>query len=62
MDHHRKDLCCGEYPDRLPYDSMNRECCRMESFDDNTSTFDVLVPWATCEERGGSIVENNELV
>ena len=40
---------------------MNRECCRMESFDDNTS-FDVLVPWATCEERGGAIVENNELV
>ena len=41
---------------------MNRECCRMESFDENTSTFDVLVPWATCEERGGAIVENNELV
>lgn len=61
-DHHRKDLCCGEYPNRLPYDSMNRECCRMDSFDDNTSGFDVLVPWATCEERGGAIVENNELV
>ena len=27
-----------------------------------TSSFDVLVPWATCEERGGSIVEDNELV
>merc|ERR1719361_2167281 len=32
-EHHAKDGCCGEYPDRLPFDSMNRECCRMTSSD-----------------------------
>lgn len=61
MEHHRKDLCCGEYPDRLPYDSMNRECCRMTTFE-HSSAFDMLVSWGTCEERGGVVVENgNEL-
>jgi len=53
-DHHSKDGCCGEYPDRMPYDSMNRECCRMTS-PGTSFFFDTLVPFAECEERGGEL-------
>lgn len=59
MDNHNaKDACCGEYPDRLPFDSGNRECCQM-SHNDGVSSFtqDKIVPAFTCEDRGGSLVE-----
>ena len=56
-DHHSKDGCCGEYPDRLPYDSMSRECCRMST---GVSFFDTLVPFGECDMRGGDLAPVEE--
>lgn len=57
-DHNAKDHCCGNYPNRLPYDSMNRECCRVTHNDGNNPfTVDQIVPFSTCEDRGGFVLE-----
>ena len=39
-EHHAKDACCGIYPNRLPFDTLSRECCR-ESAQDGDNTFSV---------------------
>jgi len=55
-DHNAKDSCCGEYPERLPFDSMKRECCQMTKNDgQNPFTQDVIVPAFSCEDRGGNL-------
>ena len=39
-EHNAKDACCGDYPDRLPFDTMSRECCR-HTVQDGASSFHV---------------------
>lgn len=57
--HNAKDGCCGEYPDRLPFDSMSRECCRTQHNDGQVQFFlDQIVPIFSCEERGGQVIED----
>ena len=42
-EHHAKDACCGIYPNRLPFDTLSRECCRKSAQDgDNTFSVDTL--------------------
>ena len=42
-EHHAKDACCGIYPNRLPFDTLSRECCRHSAQDgDTTFTVDTL--------------------
>lgn len=56
--HNAKDSCCGSYPDRLPFDSLNRECCRITHTDGQVQFFlDQIVPSFSCEERGGQVIE-----
>jgi len=56
--HNAKDNCCGVYPDRLPFDSMSRECCRFTNNDGaQVVQQDRIVPAFTCEDRGGFLVE-----
>jgi len=57
-DHNAKDACCGDYPDRLPYDSVKRECCEMPHNDGFAIfTKKQIVPLLTCEDRGGVVIE-----
>ena len=57
--HNAKDSCCGQYPNRLPYDSLNRECCRKTEFNDFGDFFEVdeIVPLNTCGDRAGEVLD-----
>jgi hypothetical protein len=60
--HNPKDACCGVYPERLPFDTQNRECCRMTQVEDNgdSFTFDKIVPGNTCSDRGGKFIDPDD--
>ncbi len=71
--HNAKDQCCGQYPgksylkiifqlnsDRLPFDSMSRECCEFtESDGDDVFFTNKIVPFGTCDARGGTLANED---
>ncbi|CBY07041.1 unnamed protein product [Oikopleura dioica] len=58
--HNAKDQCCGQYPDRLPFDSMSRECCEFtESDGDDVFFTKKIVPFGTCDARGGTLANED---
>jgi len=56
---HDKDRCCGIYPNRYPYDTFHKNCCRTKQFDHDSNQIEVfgLMPNnGMCEEAGGDVV------
>jgi len=52
-----KDKCCGLYPDRHPYDSDFRDCCRTkQSFDNEIVELFGITRRGECKEMGGEVV------
>jgi len=52
---HSKTQCCGQYPNRVPYDDDFAECCRLESRVEDIFRFRKL-PVGQCSDMGGEVV------
>lgn len=55
---HEKDNCCGIYPNRYPYDTNFRDCCRTKVIDADAKQVDFfsLIRKNECKAVGGDVV------
>jgi len=59
MPDHTKSQCCGQYPNRVPYDEDFAECCRIESTIEDIFRF-RKVPIGTCSDLSGEVVVSED--